>query len=82
MSWHGRARFCPYYFVVGATTELGGILTTVCPLDKMAVHGMTDAVMVPTAVATVRAADDDAAAGAGGSDCGSGSGGVAAVDGV
>ncbi|MEB3223672.1 MAG: hypothetical protein VKS61_16480, partial [Candidatus Sericytochromatia bacterium] len=47
----GRARLCPYYFVAGGEATLGGILATVCPLDKLALHGMTDAVMVPTAVA-------------------------------
>ncbi|MEB3328615.1 MAG: hypothetical protein VKQ33_05225 [Candidatus Sericytochromatia bacterium] len=47
----GRARLCPYFFVAGGQAELGGILATVCPLDKLAIHGMTDAVMAPTAVA-------------------------------
>jgi hypothetical protein len=51
VSMEGRARLCPYYFVVDGQAELGGILATVCPLDKLALHGMTDAVMVPTAVA-------------------------------
>ena len=47
----GRARICPYYYVVGGEAQLHGVLTTVCPLDKLAIHGMTDAVMVPTMVA-------------------------------
>ena len=46
----GRARLSPYYFVSGETTELAGILATVCPADKKVIHGMKDAVMVPCAV--------------------------------
>lgn len=46
----GRARLCPYYFVAGEDVHLGGILATVCPLDKKLIHGMVDAVMVPAAV--------------------------------
>ncbi len=60
-SWHdpavdaiipmqGRVRLSPYYFIVGETVELAGILATVCPLDKKLIHGMTDAVMAPCAV--------------------------------
>ena len=47
----GRARLSPYYFVSGETTELAGILATVCPADKKVIHGMKDAIMVPCAVA-------------------------------
>ena len=47
----GRARLSPYYFVSGEKIELAGILATVCPADKKVIHGMTDAVMVPCAVA-------------------------------
>lgn len=47
----GRARLSPYYFVVGDRAELGGILATVCPLDKKVIHGMRDAIMIPCAVA-------------------------------
>lgn len=43
----GRARICPFYFVAGDQVTLGGILTTICPADKLAIHGMVDAVMVP-----------------------------------
>jgi hypothetical protein len=46
----GRVRLCPYYFVVGDTAKLGGILATVCPSDKKILHGMTDAVMAPCCV--------------------------------
>jgi hypothetical protein len=51
----GRARLCPYYFVVGGEARLGGVLSTICPLDKLAIHGMTDAVMVPTMVQATEA---------------------------
>lgn len=47
----GRVRLSPYYFVVGETAALAGILATVCPLDKKLIHGMTDAVMTPCAPA-------------------------------
>lgn len=44
-----RVRLTPYYFVVGETTHLGGILATLCPQDKKKIHGMVDAIMVPCA---------------------------------
>jgi hypothetical protein len=47
---HGRARLCPYYYVVGGSPVLAGILATVVPLNKKAIHGMTEAVMLPVAV--------------------------------
>jgi hypothetical protein len=46
-SFSARVRLCPYYFVVGDTAKLGGILATVCPADKKILHGMPDAVMSP-----------------------------------
>ncbi|MBM3268742.1 MAG: hypothetical protein FJZ01_13965 [Candidatus Sericytochromatia bacterium] len=46
----GRARVCPYYYVVGGHAELSGILVTVCPADKLAIHGMVDSIMVPARV--------------------------------
>ena len=48
---HGRVRLCPYYFVIDGEAELRGALATVCPADKKLLHGMKDAIMVPTAVA-------------------------------
>ena len=48
----GRVRLSPYYFVVGDTVQLGGILATVVPLDKKLIHGMTDAIMAPCALET------------------------------
>lgn len=40
-----RVRLCPYYFVVGDEPELGGILATLVPSDKKAIHGMADGIM-------------------------------------
>ncbi|MGB8370615.1 MAG: hypothetical protein ACLPYZ_11370 [Limisphaerales bacterium] len=49
----GRARLCPYYFVAGdgdaARPQLGGVLATIVPADKKIVHGMTDAILAPSA---------------------------------
>ncbi|NLB56462.1 MAG: hypothetical protein GX811_12020 [Lentisphaerae bacterium] len=45
----GRVRLSPYYFVTGDEVKLGGALATICPLDKKLIHGMVDAVMVPSA---------------------------------
>lgn len=42
-----RVRLCPYYFVIGDKTEIGGVLATACPRDKKLIHGMVDAVMMP-----------------------------------
>jgi len=49
-SFSGRARLCPYFFVVGEEVRLGGVLATVVPPDKKLIHGMVDAVMVPCGV--------------------------------
>jgi hypothetical protein len=46
----GRVRLCPYYFVAGEETSLGGVLATVVPADKKILHGMRDAIMLPCAV--------------------------------
>lgn len=46
----GRVRLCPYYFVGDKKTKCGGALATICPDDKKLLHGMTDAILVPTAV--------------------------------
>jgi len=43
----GRVRLCPYYFVVGDESVLGGVLATVVPANKRLIHGMSEAVMVP-----------------------------------
>ena len=49
-SFDARVRLCPYYFVTGEETQLGGILATVAPADKRLIHGMTDAVMASCVV--------------------------------
>ena len=46
-TFSARVRLCPYYFVVGDDTKLGGVLATVCPSDKKILHGMPEAVMAP-----------------------------------
>ena len=47
----GRVRLTPYYFVIGDAVRLGGILATVAPADKRLIHGMSDAIMAPCAIA-------------------------------
>ena len=47
-TFEGRVRLCPYFFIVGGETRLGGILATVAPADKRLIHGMSDAVMAPS----------------------------------
>ncbi|MEA3210240.1 MAG: hypothetical protein QOE70_3297 [Chthoniobacter sp.] len=46
----GRVRLCPYYFLNEGKADLCGALATICPADKKLLHGMKDAIMVPTAV--------------------------------
>ena len=46
----GRVRLCPYYFIIDGKAHLRGALATVCPADKKLLHGMKDAILVPTAV--------------------------------
>lgn len=46
-----RARICPYYFVNAQDhVNLGGILATLAPSDKKAIHGMRDAIMTTAAM--------------------------------
>lgn len=47
----GRVRLSPYFFVNEGKAKLGGALATVCPADKKILHGMSEAIMVPTMVA-------------------------------
>jgi hypothetical protein len=49
MTMPGRVRLSPYYFVAHDKAELGGILATVCSVEKKVIHGMEDAIMVPCA---------------------------------
>ena len=44
----GRVRFCPYYFVESNRMRLRGALATIAPADKKFLHGMTDAILVPS----------------------------------
>ena len=44
----GRVRLCPYYFVEADQVELRGALATICPADKKLLHGMRDAILVPS----------------------------------
>jgi hypothetical protein len=46
----GRVRLCPYYFPGEGRVKCAGALATICPQDKKLLHGMTDAILVPTAV--------------------------------
>ena len=46
----GRVRLCPYYFLADGKARLQGALATICPADKKLLHGMRDAILVPTAV--------------------------------
>ena len=44
----GRVRLCPYYFVEGNRVRLRGALATIVPADKKFLHGMSDAILVPS----------------------------------
>jgi hypothetical protein len=44
---NGRARVCPYYFVVNDRVTLGGVMVTLVPADKKLIHGMRDAIISP-----------------------------------
>jgi hypothetical protein len=44
----GRVRLCPYYFVEQDKVKLRGALATIVPADKKFVHGMRDAIIVPS----------------------------------
>jgi hypothetical protein len=46
----GRVRLCPYFFVEADRVKLRGALATIAPADKKLLHGMRDAIMVPTKV--------------------------------
>jgi hypothetical protein len=47
----GRVRLCPYFFVEQDKVKLRGALATIVPADKKLLHGMSDAILVPTKVA-------------------------------
>jgi len=44
----GRVRLCPYYFVEHDQVKLRGALATIVPADKKFLHGMRDAILVPS----------------------------------
>ena len=44
----GRVRLCPYYFVESDRVKLRGALATIVPADKKFLHGMRDAILVPS----------------------------------
>jgi hypothetical protein len=46
----GRVRLCPYFFVEQDKVKLRGALATIVPADKKLLHGMSDAILVPTKV--------------------------------
>ena len=46
----GRVRLCPYYFVEGDRVKLRGALATMALADKKFLHGMSDAILVPSQV--------------------------------
>ena len=46
----GRVRLCPYYFVEPDRVKLRGSLATIAPADKKFLHGMSDAVLVPSKI--------------------------------
>lgn len=45
----GRVRLCPYYFVEHDQVKLRGALATIVPADKKLLHGMSEAILVPSA---------------------------------
>jgi hypothetical protein len=47
----GRVRLCPYYFVEQDKVKLRGTLATIVPADKKFLHGMRDAILIPSKVA-------------------------------
>lgn len=51
VTMRGRVRLCPYYFPGAGRVRCAGALATICPQDKKLLHGMSEAILVPTAVA-------------------------------
>jgi len=48
----GRVRLCPYFFVEADRVKLRGALATIVPADKKFIHGMRDAILMPSKVAS------------------------------
>jgi hypothetical protein len=61
VSLPGRARVCPYYFVVNDRVTLGGVMVTLVPTDKKLIHGMRDAIISPASAAEAETATASAA---------------------
>jgi hypothetical protein len=55
----GRPLLRPYYYVIGTEPRLVGIQAIVCPPDKKILHGMSDAILVPCAVAPEEGSFDE-----------------------
>jgi hypothetical protein len=49
----GRVLLRPYYYTSHDLIRLAGIQVVICPPDKKVLHGMTDAILVPCAVAPI-----------------------------
>jgi hypothetical protein len=49
----GRARLCPYYFVESDRVKLRGALATIVPADKKFLHGMREAILVPSRISDI-----------------------------
>jgi len=47
----GRVRLCPYYFVEDDRVRFRGTLATIAPADKKFLHGMSEAILVPSRLA-------------------------------
>ena len=52
----GRVRLCPYYFVEDDRVKLRGALATIAPADKKFLHGMSEAILVPSKIGAAHAA--------------------------
>ena len=46
----GRVRLCPYYFIEDDRVKLRGALATIAPADKKFLHGMSEAILVPSRI--------------------------------
>ena len=46
----GRVRLCPYFFVESDRVKLRGALATIVPADKKFLHGMSDAILIPSKI--------------------------------
>jgi len=51
----GRVRLCPYYFIEADRVKLRAALATIAPADKKFLHGMSEAILVPSRTAASRA---------------------------